>query len=401
MRQGARVRIVLCAVVITVGAVVSTPVAEAQSAPAPEAGSSDWRQVSGGEDHTCGVRTSGRLYCWGDDSEGQLGDGLTNADQATPVEVLGGFTNWISVSAGSKHTCARRAPGRLYCWGEDAFGGLGDGGSNTAMPVPTLVAGGFTDWTSVTAGGQHTCGRRATGQLYCWGFDGSGAVGDGGIPLDRSIPTLVAGGATNWTAVATGDGHSCGRRATGRIYCWGNDSFGQLGDSVALTDRHTPTLVAGGFTNWAMVADGAAHTCARRTTGRLYCWGADTSGQLGDGGANTQQPMPVQVAGGAVDWTTAEGSGSHTCARRSTGRLYCWGHNFFGQGGHAAGSTATTPTQVAGGATDWAVVTTGAAHSCGRTTTGRLFCWGADLDGQLGDGGTNTNQPAPVEVYAP
>ena len=121
------------------------------SAPAgSEVSTADWRQVSAGDgNHTCGVRTSGRLYCWGDDVFGQLGDGGTNTDQPAPVQVAGGATNWTSVNTGGNHTCARKTTGRLYCWGDDGSGQLGDGGTNTDQPAPVQVAGGATNWASV------------------------------------------------------------------------------------------------------------------------------------------------------------------------------------------------------------------------------------------------------------
>jgi len=314
-----------------------------------ESGSSDWRQVSAGGFHTCGIRTSGRLYCWGNDGDGQLGNGGLNTNQAAPVQVAGGATNWTAVDAGREHICARRTTGRLYCWGDDGFGRLGDGGLNTDQAAPVQVAGGATNWTAVTAGDFHTCARRTTGRLYCWGSDDAGQLGDGGLDTDQAAPVQVAGGATNWTAVTVGSEHTCARRTTGRLYCWGYDGSGQLGDGGLFTEQATPVQVAGGATNWTAVTAAGTHTCARRTTGRLYCWGNDGFGQLGDGGTNTSQAVPVQVAGGATDWTA---------------------------------------------------VTAGQSHTCARITSRRLYCWGSDGSGRLGDGGTNTNQPRPAQVFA-
>ena len=303
---------------------------------------------------------------------------------------------------GFRFTCGLRATGRLYCWGEDSNGKLGNGGPDTDIGVPTLVSGGAANWSSVTVGDFHACGRRVTGRLYCWGSDLDGQLGDGGIPLDRNVPTLVAGGATNWTAVTAGSSHTCARRATGRLYCWGYDIVGQLGNGGANTSQPTPVLVAGGVTNWSSVTAGDFSTCGRRANNRVYCWGADDSGQLGDGVGNTNQPSPVQVAGGGGTWASVESGAAHSCGRRITGRLYCWGNNFSGQVGNGVvGVNQPTALQLAGGATDWHSVSAGGTHSCARTTTGRLFCWGADNDGQLGDDGTNTDQPTPVEVFAP
>ena len=142
-----------------------------------EVGSSDWRMLSGGDIHTCGIRTSGELYCWGGNPQGQLGDGTTDP-RATPTKVAGSFTDWVSVSAGGYRTCALRANRRLYCWGNNSGGSLGVGDQDVRY-VPTEVAGGFTNWTSVDLGTAHVCGRRSTGRLYCWGSNPLGALGVG------------------------------------------------------------------------------------------------------------------------------------------------------------------------------------------------------------------------------
>ena len=359
-----------------------------------------WRQVTAGYSHTCGIRTNGRLYCWGRDEEAQLGDGGTNTDQPVPVQVAGNHTDWTNVTAGYSHTCARRTNGRLYCWGHDGLGQLGDGGTNTDQPVPVRVAGNRTDWANVSAGYSHTCARRSTGRLYCWGDDGLGQVGDGGTNTNQPTPVQVAGNRTDWATVTGGEQHTCARRTTGRLFCWGYDAYGQLGNGGTYTDRPTPVQVFGSRTDWVTVTAGALHTCARRNTGRLYCWGLGGNGQVGDGSNTQDHPTPVQVVGNRTDWTSLTAGARHTCARRRTGRLYCWGQDFHGQLGNGSATTDDqyTPVQVAGNRTDWARVAAGHDHTCGIRTGGRLYCWGYDAYGQVGDGGTNTDQPSPVEV---
>ena len=217
---------------------------------APEIGSSDWRQVSAGGDHTCGIRRSGRLFCWGSDNFGQLGNGATTGPRSTPAEVSGTATDWASVSAGARHTCAVKTTGRLYCWGDDNNDQLGNGAPAGDRPTPVEVSGAATKWASVSAGGGHTC------------------------------------------AVKT----------THRLYCWGGDLNGQLGNGAAIGNRATPVQVAGTAANWASVSAGVRHTCALKTTRRLYCWGADNNGRLGNGNISDDRPVPGQVAGGATDW---------------------------------------------------------------------------------------------------
>jgi hypothetical protein len=398
--MGRTVRLALVVLALA-GTVALAGPAPAQ--PAPESGSSDWRVVDVGLRHSCGIRTNGRLYCWGSDSHGKLGNGGANTDAAIPTVVSGGFTDWTSVALGGSHSCGRRANGRLYCWGAESVGELGNGGANADASVPTLVAGGFTDWIAVAAGGTHSCGLRSNHRIRCWGSDIAGQLGDGGEDVNRTVPRLVGGGITNWVSVTTGDSHTCARRANGRLYCWGYDFNGELGNGPATQSRPLPSQVAGGFTDWTSVSAGDLHTCGRRANGRLYCWGSDSDGQIGDDATiGNKRSSPTLVAGGATNWRGVSAGSATTCARRATGRLFCWGDDGYSELGNGGANTdASMPVQVAGGATDWATFDVGGATVCSRITSARLFCWGRDLEGQVGDAGTNTNQPRPVQVFAP
>lgn len=393
---------------LTAGVVAVAPQAEAQTEttgraagadrlPVTEVGATNWTQVSAGGSHTCGLRASGRLFCWGSDANGQLGDGGTNTNQPAPVQVAGGATNWATVEAGNDHTCALKTTGRLFCWGADFGGQLGDGAPIQDQDQPVQVAGGATDWTALSAGGDHNCARK-TGRLFCWGQDFFGQIGDGGANLDQLEPVRI-GSATNWVGVDPGYRHTCARRATGRIYCWGSDSNGQLGNGGPNTERSAPVQIAGGATNWASIDSGSYHSCARKNSGRLYCWGDDREGELGDGPPNTEHAAPVQVAGGATNWTAVSGGYAHTCARRATGRIYCWGDDESGQLGDSVANTDhDEPVQVAGGATNWTAVDGGWDQSCARKANGRLYCWGDDFYGQLGNGAPNADRARPVQV---
>jgi alpha-tubulin suppressor-like RCC1 family protein len=373
----------------------------AEAAPPPEAGS--WAQVSTGYYHTCAIKLSGQLWCWGQDSRGQLGNGGANTNSALPVQV-GADTNWKQVSAGSASTCATKTTGTLWCWGRDDFGQLGNGAGTTGDQSVPIQVGTAVDWKVISVGlGETACGLRANKRIYCWGRDNNGQVGNGpGGFADVLSPVQVAGNHADWTTVSTGGYHVCGRRTNRRLYCWGDDLDGAVGDGGAGVDRSSPVLVAGGFTNWTSVASGITHACGRRANGRLYCWGSDINGGLGNGGANTSRRAPVQVAGAATNWKVV-GAGSYlTCATKTNGRLYCWGFDAYGGVGTgvADGIDNRSPAQVAGGATTWKTAVMGNHHTCALRTDSRLFCWGYGFFGQRGDGvsGNNNNQPTPVEV---
>lgn len=363
----------------------------------------NWRQVDAGATTTCAVSASRHLFCWGFDGDGLLGNGGGNTDSNVPVEVAGAGADWDTVSVGDLSACARRTSGRLYCWGGDQFGALGNGGGNTSSNIPAEVAGGATDWASVSTYSDTTCAVKTTGHLFCWGTDEMGVLGNGGTDTDSSMPVEVAGGASNWAAVAVGNEHVCARKTTGRLFCWGRDSDGNLGDGPSLVHRSRPSPVAGNSTKWVLVSAGYRHTCAVKTTGRVYCWGWDWRGTLGTPGQDDfNRPVPTEVVGATADWSSVTGGSFLTCGRRVSGRLYCWGDNTYDELGNAnlPYDFSPRPVRVSGGFTDWASVAAGGTHACAIRAAGALYCWGYNYYGQVGNGQTGGTVASPVPVVA-
>jgi alpha-tubulin suppressor-like RCC1 family protein len=340
-------------------------------------------KVAAGWNHSCATTISGRLYCWGDNVSGELGDG-TNTDSSVPVQV-GTDADWVSVSAGYYASCGIRA-GSLYCWGYNGQGQLGDG-STTNSNAPVQV-GTDTDWESVESGYYHACGlRRLTptdAGVYCWGYNSNGQLGDG-TNTNSSSPVQV-GTDTDWTEIDAGGYHNCGLRG-GTLNCWGWNGEGELGlgDTVS---SNVPMQIGIG-TDWIGITAGASHTCGLRSPGTLHCWGYNRSYQLGIG-TNVTGLAPFQV-GTADDWSSVAAGGTHSCAIRAS-TLYCWGVNSQGQVGDGTTSVRKSPTQV-GTETDWTNVATGGYHSCGGRSNG-VYCWGQNTKGQVGNG-TLTNVSAP------
>jgi len=359
--------------------------------------------IAAGAYHTCALK-GGQVYCWGKNDYGQLGDGTTMT-RTTPTLVANGAmgnSGVTAVAAGAYHTCALKG-GKVYCWGRNNFGQLGDG-TTTDRNTPTLVADGAmgnSGVTAVAAGAYHTCALKG-GQVYCWGRNNFGQLGDG-TTTSSNTPVLVANGAmgnSGVTAVAAGWGHTCALKG-GKVYCWGWNSNGRLGDGTT-TDRTTPVLVAdGAMVNSGVTAiAGGLHTCAIKS-GALYCWGGNWVGQLGDG-TTTDRTTPTLVADGEMGnsgVTAVAASDYHTCALKG-GQVYCWGSNGVGQLGDGTTTQRTTPTLVANGAMGNSGVTAVAAgwdHTLGLKDTTCLFAWGWNGRGQLGDG-TTTNRTTPVQV---
>jgi alpha-tubulin suppressor-like RCC1 family protein len=333
-----------------------------------------------GGDQTCGLsHANGGWYCWGDNQQGGLGDGTTT-NRLTPVAVTGGLTFATVSSGGINFTCGLTATNAAYCWGNNWYGQLGDG-TMTDSHTPVAVTTGGLTFVTVTAGLNHTCGLTADGLAYCWGRNTFGQLGVGDTTR-RLTPVAVAGG-LRFASLRAMSLHTCGLTGLGAAYCWGLNDSGQLGDGTQ-TYRYTPVAVKGGLT-FVSLSDGdyPTHTCGLTSGGAAYCWGYNNTGQLGDG-TTTERLTPVAVVGGLL---FAELSGS--CGRTDAGAAYCWG-------GETVNSL--TPGLVPGGL-KFTALSLGGGHPCGLAA-GIMYCWGWNGYGALGDG-TTTSRSSPTPVSAP
>jgi alpha-tubulin suppressor-like RCC1 family protein len=322
-------------------------------------GYTDWIQVATANAHNLGLRANGTAWAWGNGAFGQLGDG-TALITLTLVSVVGGFTDWIQVDAGDNHSLGLRADGTAWAWGSGSLGRLGDG-TIVNKSSPVSVVGGYTDWIQVYAGSSHSLGIRANGTAWAWGSGLNGRLGDG-TAVSKSSPVSVVGGFTDWLQVS-GDSHNLGVRANGTAWAWGNGSLGRLGDGTVV-DRSSPVSVIGGFTDWIQVAAGDAHSLGLRANGTAYAWGANNDGRLGDGTAVTKS-SPVSVVGGYTDWIQVSGGGTHSLGLRANGTAWAWGIGSTGQLGDGTAVNKSSPVSVIGGFTDWIQVSGGDTYSLG------------------------------------
>jgi alpha-tubulin suppressor-like RCC1 family protein len=239
-------------------------------------GFTDWCQVSAGGSHNLGVRSDGTAWAWGNNSYGKLGDGFATfafynyetcefidcvSNRSSPVSVVGGFTDWCQVSAGSYHNLGVRSNGTIWAWGDNGQGQLGDY-TIYASSSPVSVVGGFTDWCQVSAGAIHSLGVRSDGTAWAWGNNGQGQLGDY-TTYCSSSPVSVVGGFTDWCQVSAGGYHSLGGRSNGTLWAWGCNNFGQIGDGTSTYyggDRSSPVSVLGGFTDWCQISAGHFHS---------------------------------------------------------------------------------------------------------------------------------------------
>jgi alpha-tubulin suppressor-like RCC1 family protein len=346
-----------------------------------------WAQVSAGSYHTCAVKSDGRLFCWGENQYGQLGDGFFSAS-LVPVQEKTIANDWVQVSAGDRHTCAVNKEGKLFCWGAGAYGRLGNDLLD-ATPVPTQESTAAADWKQVEAGSAHTCAVKRDGTLFCWG------AGDYNRTNDDSPTPMQITSATDWEQVSAGYQHTCATKTSGELFCWGENQDGQLGNR-STSNSLIPVQESIASTDWKQVEAGQWHTCAVKTDGQLLCWGNNEYGQLGDG-STLKSTIPVQKSTAATDWVQVSTGSVHTCAVKADGQLFCWGDGGSGALGDGLISPSAEPVQESTAATDWTQVSAGWLHTCAIKNNVRLFCWGANQYGQLGDG-TTSDGPEPVEV---
>jgi alpha-tubulin suppressor-like RCC1 family protein len=337
------------------------------------------------------------LYSWGNNTSGKLGDNTITAS-SSPVSVVGGFTDWIQTSAGLVHSVAVRGNGTAWAWGANSFGQLGDNTSVSKIsPVP--VVGGIVNWVQASAGNFHSIGLRSDGTMRAWGYGGRGALGHN-LSSNSSSPVLVVGGFTDWAQASAGQQHSIGLRSNGSLWAWGFNGNGQLGDNT-ITNRSSPVLVVGGFTDWTQASAGGSHSLGIRANGTLWAWGANANGRLGDSTV-TARSSPVSVVGGFTDWTQASAGDSHSLGVRANGTLWAWGYNGSGGLGDNTTTSRLSPVSVVGGFTDWIQASAGGdgagtGHSFGIRSNGTAWSWGANSQGQLGNGIT-TARSSPVSV---
>jgi alpha-tubulin suppressor-like RCC1 family protein len=468
------------------GSVSPTPVTSPVGVSLTLSGGTTINAIAAGAQHTCALLSNGNVYCWGDGSSGQMGDGGSNLTQNPTPLLVSGVSNAVSITAGGNaitgHTCALTSAAGVVCWGNNLFGQLGNG-NNTNQNPPAAVQG-LTNVLAIDAGVDHTCALLTDITIQCWGSDSAGQLGDGVISFspiaqrtgdfnagvsqlgmgDRSTCALANGQAYCWgdnrngqvwnsntinqpapvqvggltgtiTAIDSGVNQSCavvnggvmcwgnldpttnvispptaiGGLPTGvtslsmtnlegcavingAVRCWGDNSYGQLGDG-SITASYTSSVAVTGLTSgFGQVSTGQWFACALKGDGTVWCWGDNTNGQLGNDPAGIlSSKVPLQVGGISSATLIASGQ-DHVCAILQNGAAKCWGNNSQGQLGDGGTETMTfVPVQVSGLTSGTSSITAGGYHTC-ALVSGRVVCWGFNSFGQLGNGLTTLSK---------
>lgn len=336
--------------------------------------------ASGGS-HACGLDSRGAAWCWGSNWRGQLGNG-SSEDSSRPVRVIGSHV-FVSLTVSSWTTCAIDSSGIGWCWGDNQYGQLGAGwydiGAFASEPQRVQAS---HSWVSISAGALQSCGLAADGTAFCWGSNAWGAVGTGNAQETHDEPTRVAG-RLQFRNIDAGVYSVCGVTRAGKAFCWGRGEHGILGNGSE-SDRSTPTAVNSAV-EWVNVSTGGV-ACGAATSGQLYCWGVLSYAPEGKGSRVEHMalvPEPMETAA-----LVSEMDGM--CMNMRQERASCLGSLW-------NGSIAEIRAQPVPGDIEFLRVAGSASHACGLSTDIRLYCWGENSVGQVGDG-TTTNRLEPTLV---
>ncbi len=338
-----------------------------------------------------------KIYGWGGNGNAQFVDpAYGTTDQPSAVEITG-LNDIRRISLGiSGHACGIDSNDQAWCWGEASNFKQGHNNFGSNQP-PTKVIGENSNFKSISAALRHTCALKYDGTAWCWGYNSDGQLGDGTIGGSRATPEQVVD-ITDFIDIRTGGDNTCGIRKNKELWCWGEDDNGELGNGTLLTaDLPRPSKVQNlsgvvqiGFAGYDSI-------CALTESGNVWCWGQNDRGQLGIGSVTADQPLPVKtkVLSDVIQIAQYR-EGASACALKQDGTAWCWGHGFEAQLGNGSTSRQETPTQVAT-ITDFVKISTLGQGGCGLRANGEIWCWGADGSGQLGNGAVTTgSQYTPV-----
>jgi alpha-tubulin suppressor-like RCC1 family protein len=359
---------------------------------------------------------------WGANPYGQLGDGTTT-DKEVPTEITSNFSlstgeKIISLSLGSNHASALTSTGRVFMWGGNGSGQLGDG-TTTDKNVPTEITSNISlrpndKIIGLSLGKGYSSALSAMGRVFVWGWNELGYLGDG-TSTSRSIPTEITTGFSLFVgetiiSLSKGSTHASALTSTGRVFMWGDNQYGYLGDGTSIT-RNVPTEITSNFSlstgeKIISLSLGSTHSSALTSTGRVFMWGWNEFGQLGNG-MNVNRNLPTEITS---NFSLATGEKvmslslgyTHSSALTSTGRVFMWGGNGSGQLGDGTTTDKNVPTEITSNFSlrpnDKIIgLSLGGVYSSALSAMGRVFVWGWNELGYLGDG-TSTSRSIPTEI---
>lgn len=329
-----------------------------QSSPVQVGSETNWSKVGAGKYQSGSIKTNGTLWTWGINGSGQLGDGTT-VTKSSPIQV-GSLSNWSQVEFGNYFCASIKTDGTLWSWG---YNNLGQLGNNSAVSRSSPVqVGSLTDWSQVSGGADHCVSVKTDGTLWTWGYNRFGQLGTGtaSLTIFVSSPTQV-GALTDWSKISAGGQHCVAIKTDGTLWAWGLNDFNQLGINQNQINKSSPTQI-GALTTWSQVSCGYKFSSAVKTDGTLWTWGQAYFGQLGNNNSSINNvSSPIQV-GALTNWSKIACGLRHMIAIKTDGTLWAWGSNQRGQIGDSTIVYRSSPVQV-GSLTTWSAISCGAKHN--------------------------------------
>lgn len=347
--------------------------------------------IAAGSKHAIAITDTGSAYAWGKGESYQLGNN-DSSNKTTPVQIMG-ITTAKTAAASETSSFLVLQNGRIAACGTNVCGSLGLGMCEWEIMETPDVIDNLENITQVYAGKWHVFAVSADGKIYTWGDNEEGALGNAGADAQKGpakIPNL-----TNVKDVAVGACHSLALKENGTVWGWGNSTHGQIGSSGTY-DTYIPVQIVG-LSNVSKIATGQVHSLALKTDGTVWSWGGNNFGQLGNG-ETTSSSTPIQVLG-LSDIVEVAAGGYFSLARKSDGTVYAWGDNISGQLGIGTTTSQSTPQQVAG-LTNITKITAGFDFALAYDVVGeKIYAWGENANGQLGDG-TTQDKTSPTSVFS-
>lgn len=354
-------------------------------------------QVASGKRHSCALKNSGEVFCWGDNLNYQLGS-LGN-DSSIPRQVPN-LTNVIAISAGGQHTCALKKTGTVQCWGLNTFGQIGQGIQSNQPRIASLKEiKELKNIKSISLGENHSCALDQAGDIFCWGDNSEGQllvnnISESSLPIKNSYIAKIA-------MISSGNQHICALHVRGDVFCWGDNRSGQIGNK-RIQNKTVVNLVQN-LKNIKSIAAGGSSTCAINNESQVYCWGDNTFSQLGIENTlenkNAKLPIPFKVDH-LQDMESLSVGENHVCGLTKSGTVKCWGSNTKNnfQLGIATKSTIHYLPLEVPNLLEINSISAGGLHTCALKTNGTVYCWGNNFQGQLGNGSFSASLGRPYKV---
>ena len=354
-------------------------------------------QIAAGSQHSLAIDKNGNTWAWGPNDGGQLGANIPLSVRSPKSIVLGATKTFCHIGTGGGFSLGLAANGRLWSWGFNTGGRLGDN-SVTARYTPISVLGAVKTFCKIECGSDHGSALDKNGRAWSWGTNTNGRLGDNSI-TSRLTPVSVLGAVKTFCNIAIGDGHVLAIDKNGRAWGWGNRTFGALGDQFTTGSVLTPVSVRGAIKTFCHIAAGVLFSLALRNTGRAWGWGDNSYGQLGrDIDAFLSVNTPASIGNVAQTFCKIAAGSYHGLAIDLRGRLWSWGVNDVGQLGNPNFDPEVGDlVSVQGAVKTFCHITAGFQHSVAIDKNGKVWGWGYNIAGQLGDNST-TQRNTPVSV---